>query len=85
MARALKVIQNVEAPQPVEIIVDAIVAIAKAMKKINGTRLKRSAIVTLIQYESKLPRRDIELVLNNLEQLETIWLKAPVIEDKQSA
>lgn len=72
---------NVKQPQPpakevpAEIIATAIVKIAEAMKSLNQTRLSRRAIVTLIHAESKIARRDIEIVMNNLEALETTWLK----------
>lgn len=67
--------KDAENPVPVEIIADSIVAISKAMETINKTRLTRRAIVTLIAYESKISRRDIEIVLNNLDRLEETWLK----------
>ena len=62
-------------PVPAEVIADAIVEISKAMKALSNTRLTRRALVTLIAYESKVPRRDIEIVLNNLDRLEDTWLK----------
>lgn len=60
---------------PVAIIATAIVEIAAAMKVLNETRLSRRAIVTLIHEQSTLPRRHIEIVLNNLDSLEETWLK----------
>jgi hypothetical protein len=62
-------------PLPAEVIQESIVAIASAMRQIEATRLSRRALVTLIHDHSKVNRKDIELVLNNLEQLEVIWLK----------
>lgn len=61
---------------PVEELAKAIQDIAIAARKISATRLTRRALVTLIQAESKVPKRDIELVLNNLEQMDRTWLKA---------
>lgn len=63
-------------PEPVEIIAQAIIDISDAMKTVASSRLSRRAIVTLVHEQSKIARRDIELVLNNLEQLERTWLKA---------
>ena len=60
---------------PAEIIATDIASIAEAMKLLNQTRLSRKAIVTLLQADSKLPRKIIETVLNSLEELETTWLK----------
>lgn len=66
---------NGEEPLAVEIIEQSIVEIARAMKAINDTRLSRAAIVTLIHARSGVAKGAIELVLNNLEQMEKIWLK----------
>lgn len=60
---------------PAEVIAQSIADIAAAMKILSSTRLKRDAIVTLIHARSKVGKRDIELVLNNLEYLEAVWLK----------
>jgi hypothetical protein len=59
----------------VETLVEEIQAIAAAMKRIEQSRLTREAIVTLIHARSKVNKGEIELVLNNLSQLENIWLK----------
>lgn len=60
---------------PAEIIAMAIVELAQAMKRLSATRLKREAIIALLHESSKLPRKTIALVLNNLESLEETWLK----------
>lgn len=60
---------------PAEILATAIVQIAEAMRVINATRLTRKVIVALIHDRSKLPKKTIEIVLNNLDDLETEWLK----------
>jgi len=64
-----------ENPVPVEIIAESIEKIAKAMQIINSTRLTRRAIITLIHDHSKVSKKQIEVVLNNLDRLEEIWLK----------
>ncbi len=60
---------------PAATIANAVVEVAAAMKALNSTRLSRNAVIVLIQAKSGLPRKHIELVLNNLEQLEETWLK----------
>lgn len=60
---------------PAEVIAQAIVDIAAGMKKLNGTRLTRKAIVTLLHASSGVNKGTIEIVLNNLELLERTWLK----------
>ncbi len=71
----VKIIEQEGKEVGAEIIAQNIVAIADAMKKINASRLKQETIITLIHAQSKVPKRDILLVLNNLTQLEDIWLK----------
>lgn len=70
-------IKQPETPVAAEIIATAIVDIAKGMKSLNASRLSRRAIVTLIHDHSKVARRDIQIVLNNLDSLEATWLKKP--------
>ena len=60
---------------PAELIANAIIEIQKAMEQINKTRLSRSAIVTLIHAHSGVTKKNINIVLNNLESLGQIWLK----------
>lgn len=64
-----------ETKESAEILVDSIEAIARAMAAISKTRLTRRAIVTLIHAECGVARRDIDIVLTNLDELEKKWLK----------
>ena len=75
MSKKIVVTQKEESPVAVEIIAQAIVDVAKGMRMVNESRLTRECIVTLIHERSKVARRDISLVLNNLDALEHIWLK----------
>ncbi|CAM9720545.1 unnamed protein product, partial [Phaeothamnion confervicola] len=63
---------------PVEILITAIVEVAAAMKKIDRSRLRREALVTLIHDSSKIGKPQIRLVLNNLAELEKLFLKPKV-------
>jgi mannose/fructose/N-acetylgalactosamine-specific phosphotransferase system component IIB len=76
----VKIIQkeNVEEVAP-EILAQSIVDVAKAMEAFNKSRLRRETIITLIHAHSKVPKGQIELVLNNLDALERLWLK-PIIK-----
>lgn len=67
--------QDTESPVPVEMIAEAIMEISKAMKVLSTTRLTRAAIVLLISDRSQVSRSNVQLVLNNLENLELLWLK----------
>lgn len=60
---------------PAETIAAAIVKISESMRAISATRLSRKAIVALIHDQSKVSKRTIEIVINNLEELESFWLK----------
>jgi hypothetical protein len=60
---------------PIEEVAVAITEMAKAMRRLNSSRLKRDAIVTLIQHRSKVARKTIEIVLNNLEDMDKDYLK----------
>jgi hypothetical protein len=61
---------------PVEELEAAIIQIGAGMEKLNSSRLTRRAIVVLLQDSSKQSRRNIECVLNALDQLESRYLKA---------
>lgn len=52
---------------------DAIRKIEDSMRAIAQAGLNRDAIVTLIHQRSRVARRDIEFVLNNLEQFAQFW------------
>ncbi len=62
-------------PIPAKIIADSIVEIAKGMKLLNTTRLRRKTIIALLHDNTKMGKRDIEIVLDNLLSLEEDWLK----------
>jgi hypothetical protein len=60
---------------PFEEVAEDIVKIAEAMRAIEKTRLRWSTIVDLLHAKSKVPKRQIEFVLNNLRSFDDIWLK----------
>jgi len=60
---------------PAEIIASAIVQIGNAARAINSTRLSRKALVALIHDQSKVSKKTIDIVINNLADLEKDWLK----------
>ncbi len=75
MKPQLKVVTNDQNPEPFEIIAESILAIAKGMEALQKSRLQRKVIVTLIHDQSRLGKRDIEMVLNNLQDLARDYLK----------
>lgn len=64
-----------EESQPIEIMEKAIVDLATGMKKLTGSRLKESVIVTLLVRATGVGRGDIEKVLSHLSDLESLFLK----------
>lgn len=74
---AVKVTQKPDVPEvPVEVFAQAIVDIAAAMRRIEGGRLNRAGLVVLLHDRTKVPRRDINYVLNGLLSLERTYVKA---------
>lgn len=69
------VIKAGEEPQPIEILQNSIVALAEAFEVFNTTRLKQDTIITLLHDTSKIPKRDIKIILNCLTELKQLYLK----------
>lgn len=62
-------------PAPAEIIERAIIDLAAGMKALDSSRLKRETIVTLLHASSGVGKPHIRLILNNLADLESTFLK----------
>jgi hypothetical protein len=61
-----------ERPEPdAKTLAEAVVKISDAMHRLLASGLHRHAIVVLLADMTKLPKRDIEYVLNGLEQLKS--------------
>ena len=60
---------------PAEQIAEAILKISKAWERIAKSALKRETIIILLHAASKVPKRDIEYVLNSLDNLKAMYLK----------
>lgn len=75
---------NTDSPEPFDVkalgitideVVKAIMAISKAMNTLSESRLQYSAIITMLAHQTKLPRSTIRIVLDNMQSLETLFLK----------
>jgi hypothetical protein len=66
--------QNTDQPVAAEVIAEAIIGVSESMKRLTTSGLKRKAIVALVHDHSGIGKRDIEIVLNNLESLRETWL-----------
>ena len=73
--KKVKVLQSNEEPVPTEIIAQSIADIAAGMKKIEGGRLNRRALLLLISSASGVGKTEVEKVLNTMECLEFLYLK----------
>jgi hypothetical protein len=62
-----------DTPVAAETIADAIIGISESMKKLSTSGLNRRAIVELVHANSGVPKRQIELIINNLESLRETW------------
>ena len=62
-----------DTPVAAETIAEAIIGVSEGMKQLSNSGLKRRAIVALIHETSGIGKKDIELVLNNLESLRATW------------
>lgn len=68
-------IKKSEPPESTEILAEAIVSIGNAAGKLLSSGINKKAIVILLQAQTKLPQRDIKLVLDSLPQLERWYCK----------
>lgn len=65
-------------PEPIELIAKSIIDVAEAFQKINNSKLKKRAIVLLLQDSigsTNITRTQIELVLEHAPKLKDIYLK----------
>lgn len=71
----IQVKQDPENEVATEIMAQAIIDISRGVKLLLNGRLKREAVVILIKEKSGISKRNIEIVLNNLVELEELWTK----------
>ena len=65
----IKVVKNAEKPEPTEILAEAIIRIGESFKKLQESGLNRDAVIVLIHDYTKIPKRDIKLVLESLAKM----------------
>lgn len=74
MSKEIKVLKNEEQPIAVEVMEQAIIDIAQAMKRISRSRLNRKALVILISKDSGIFQHQVTRVLNSMDLLEKTYL-----------
>ena len=75
--KTVTVKKSEEKPESTEILAEAIVNIGAAFVSLQKSGLNRKAIVLLLQDATKLPRRDIESVLDALPRLRGWYCRTP--------
>ena len=65
----IKVVKNIEKPEPTEILAEAIIRIGESFDKLQKNGLNKTAIVVLIHDYTKIPKRDINIVLESLSKM----------------
>jgi hypothetical protein len=71
----VKVVHPEGKPVPKEILAEAIVRVGESIKALNEGGLNRHAIVVLLVDATKLPKRDINLVLDALPRLRSWYCR----------
>ena len=66
MITKIKVVKNKEKPEPINILAEAIIKIGNNFEALSQSGLNREAIIILIHDHSKVSKRDISIVLENL-------------------
>lgn len=69
MKTQIKVVKNEVKPEPTEILAEAIIRIGENFEKLQKSGLNKHAIVVLVCEATKLPKRDVNLVLESLAKL----------------
>ena len=67
--------KNETNPESDEVLAETIIALSDGVNKLLKQKLKRTAIEVLLQHDTKLPKRDIQKVLNAIEQLKVRYCR----------
>lgn len=74
MAESVKLVQDESNPVLPEVLAASLKSIGDAVRAWDRAGLKRRALVVLIHDKSRVPMRDIEIVLNNLVDMQRDWM-----------
>jgi hypothetical protein len=70
-----RVVQDPTKPVEKPILAEAIRHIGEAARKLSASGVNKKAVVILLQHETELAQRDINLVLDTLPQLERMYCR----------
>lgn len=74
MGERVKVVKS-DPPETKEVLAESIVKLGQALEHLNSSGMNRKAIVLLLQDATRLPKRDIELVLRAIPQLKAWYCR----------
>lgn len=69
MKNIIKVVKKEEKPEPTEVLAEAVIRIGLNMEKLYESGLNRRAVIALVYDYTKIPKRDIVLVIDSLAKL----------------
>jgi hypothetical protein len=69
MKEQIRVVKNIEKPEPTEILAEAVIRIGDNFEKLQTSGLNKRAIVALIRDYTGISKREIELVLESLVKM----------------
>lgn len=78
MAKNIKIKKDKENPETVELLAKSIIQVAEGFKKVLNSQLSRRALVILLHDcigQSKINKKQIELVLEALPRLKAWYIK----------
>ena len=65
----IKIVKNAEKPEPTEILAEAVIRISENLERLYRSGLNQKAVLTLVHDYTKVPKRDVELVLSSLAKM----------------
>lgn len=69
MKTQIKIVKNEVKPEPTEILAEAVIRISENFVKLQESGINKTGIIALIHDYTKIPKRDILLVLESLAKL----------------
>lgn len=75
MANKIDIKKDPVNPESDQLIAAHIIEISRAMQKLAQGPLKQKTIVLLVHDDTKIPKRDIQKILDSLHSLESTYLR----------
>jgi ribosome biogenesis GTPase A len=65
----IKIVKNAEKPETTEILAEAVIRISENLERLQRSGLNQRAIEALVFDYTKVPKRDIKLILQSLAKM----------------